>query len=152
MDSANLTDTTNRLTETITALTRVLHEEVDNLYTGKPEQLAGFYKDKTRLLADYAAGLSALKTATQGGKIDLPAAANAKLKTTSTELARAMERNLGALAVAQEASQRVVDAIIDAVKQQRQSGAAYGVDKDGRMTAAEAPAQLAQAVTLDTRL
>jgi flagellar biosynthesis/type III secretory pathway chaperone len=152
MANADIHETTNRLTATITALTRVLHEEVDNLYTGKNEELATYYKDKTRLLADYAAGLSALRVATQGGKIDLPAEANASLKQSSTELARAMERNLSALAVAQQASQHVVSAIIDAVKQQRQSGAAYGVDKDGHMTAAEAAAGAAQAVTLDTRL
>jgi|GEM_PF-1199400 len=152
METPALDTLANQLAVTIDELTNVLNAEVDNLYTPKNDVLTSYYKEKARLLADYAASISALRTATQGGKIHLPAELNARIKTGSTALATAMQRNVNALAAAQEASKRVVDAIIDAVKQQRQHGAAYGVDRTGNMTLPPVSENATQAVTLDTRL
>ncbi len=152
MDTADISTTARSLAETIGALTATLNGEIDGLYTNRNEELARRYSEKARLLADYAAGVTALRTVTGNGQHDLPGDLSALLKSRSQELASAMERNMQSLAIAQEASQRVVDVIIDAVKQQRRTGAAYGKSKDGGLAAPESSGALTQAVTLDERL
>lgn len=152
MDSANVTTAAAMLACTIEQLTLSLNGEVDGLYTNRNEELARRYTEKTRLLAEYASNVAALRTATDNGKIELPAPMSALLKARSATLANAMERNMKSLAIAQHASQSVVNAIIEAVKQQRRTGAAYGKAKDGSLMNAPDTAALTQAVTVDTRL
>jgi hypothetical protein len=152
MDSANVTTAAALLASTIEQLTASLNSEVDGLYKNRNEALAMHYTEKSRLLAEYASNMTALRQATDNGKIDLPAPMSALLKARSEALVTAMDRNMKSLAIAKDASQRVVDAIIDAVKQQRRTGAAYGLAKDGSMISAPDHAALTQAVTVDTRL
>ncbi len=127
-------------------------KEVDGVYTLKNNELAGLYQDKTRLLADYASGLSAIRAMGGDEGVELPADLSARIKQNSAALMQAMERNVKTLQVAHEASRQVVDVIIEAVKQQRRTGAAYGKDKNGGLVVNEAGGNAAAAVTLDTRL
>jgi len=142
----------SKLAETMEQLTTVLNEESEGVYTHKSTELASLYQSKTRLLADYAAGVGTMRTASGTTGIELPAALSANLKSKSSLLAQAMERNIKALQVAHEASRQVVEVIIDAVKQQRRSGAAYGKDKNGSLIVNDGGEGAAAAVTLDTRL
>ena len=141
-----------KLDGTIAKLTAVLNEEIEGVYTRKTSDLTRLYQEKTNLLADYAASVSAMRTL--GGKdgIELPAPLSASLKEKSSLLMQAMERNIKALQVAHEASRQVVEVIVDAVKKQRQSGAAYGRDHKGELVVNEGGESAAAAVTLDTRL
>jgi hypothetical protein len=149
MERTQILETAVRLSRTIDQLTEVLEAESGSVYAHSTEKMTGFYRDKTSLLADYAASVSALREAGKGGAVDLPAELSAEIKTKSARLAEAMERNMKALSVAGEASRRVVEVIIEAVRQQRQSGAGYGVDKDGGLVEADGNAE---AVTLDTKV
>lgn len=151
MERTEIISTAAKLADTMGTLAALLDEESAGVYTKKNEELAGIYKEKSRLLADYAAGISSLRAVGTGSTLDLPAELNATMKTRSNLLAQAMERNVMALKVAHEASQRVVEIIIDAVKQQRHTGAAYGKDREGGLML-PAGEDKATAVTLDTRL
>ncbi len=151
-DRTQILATADKLATTIDQLTVVLDDEVEGVYTHKTSEMARIYQAKTRLLADYAATVSSLRGAGGEQGVELPADMTARIKEKSNQLMLAMERNIKALQVAHEASRQVVDVIIDAVKQQRQTGAAYGKDKNGKFMASEAGSSAAAAVTLDTRL
>lgn len=152
IERTELLSTAGRLATTIEQLTGVLIREVDGVYTLKNNELASLYQDKTRLLADYAAGLSTIRGMGGNEGVELPADLSARLRQNSAALMQAMERNVKTLQVAHEASRQVVDVIIDAVKQQRRTGAAYGKDKNGGLVVNEGGTGAAAAVTLDTRL
>lgn len=149
-NSADILATADRLAVTIDMLTNVLDDEVEGVYTHKTADLARIYQDKTRLLADYASTVGSLRDASGDHDADLPADMTARIKEKSARLMQAMERNVKALQVAHEASRQVVDVIIEAVKMQRRTGAAYGKDKNGSLTINEGGDSAA--VTLDTRL
>lgn len=142
----------HKLSTTIDQLTNVLEEEISGVYTRKTAELARLYQDKTRLLADYAAGIGTLRSVDGKEGFELPADLSASIRQKSSTLMQAMERNVKALRVAHEASRQVVDVIIDAVKKQRQTGAAYSVDRNGGLLVNEGSDSAAAAITLDTRL
>ncbi len=152
MERTELIETAKTLAAAMSRLSEALESEVSALYTARPKELESLYNQKTLLLAEYAASLSALKAHDKGQQPDLPAEINAELKQNATRLADSMKRNMHGLSVAREASEQVVSVIIDAVRKQRHRGAAYGVGKDGGMIVAEPPPSAAQAVTFDTRL
>lgn len=152
MERTEMIETARTLAQTMERLTDIMESEVKMLYTAPNGEMESIYRQKTLLLAEYSATLSALKSHDTGRQPDLPADVTAALKANSARLAESMKRNQIALAAAREASEQVVNVIIDAVRQQRHSGAAYGVGKDGEMIVAAAPASAAQAVTFDTRL
>lgn len=137
---------------TMNSLSDVLETEVGDLYTASPKVLEQHYNSKSRLLADYAAQLTTLREADRAMPTELPADISAALKESANRLTLSMDKNIKALAVAKAAGERVIDIIIEAVKQQRHTGAAYGVGNNGNMIAAPSPDGSAQAVTLDTRL
>lgn len=141
-----------KLDGTIAKLTSVLNEEIDGVYTRKTADLARLYEEKTHLLADYAAGVSAMRSMGGTEGVELPAGLSASIRERSSLLMQAMERNIKALQVAHEASRQVVEVIVDAVKKQRTTGAAYGKDNKGGLVVNEGSESAAAAVTLDTRL
>jgi flagellar biosynthesis/type III secretory pathway chaperone len=142
-----------RLNDTIDQLTRVLDDEVEGVYTRKTDELSKLYHTKSRLLADYTSNVGHLRDLSKtDDRTELPAELRASLREKSARLAQAMMRNTKALRVAHEASQQVVNVIIDAVKRQRQSVPIYGTDHRGNMIAPTSLGDSATAVTLDTRL
>ena len=157
MDRAEIIAEAKTLIHTMDLLANVLEVEVRHLYTSKSKELEVFYKQKAALLTNYTAGMTALQNAATDkdgkvGKLDLPADLTHELKQHSKHLMDVMDRNMRAIAVAEEASRKVVEVIIDAVKKQRTTGAAYGVNKDGALTIPPASEAATQAVTFDTRL
>lgn len=152
MERTEMIETAKTLAATMGRLSDALESEVAALYTSRPKELESMYRQKTLLLAEYAASLAALKGHDKGQQPDLPAEINAELKQNATRLADSMKRNMHGLSVAREASEQVVNVIIEAVRKQRHHGAAYGVGKDGSMIVAEPPPTAAQAVTFDARL
>lgn len=141
-----------KLITTIEQLAHVLDDEVEGVYTRKTEDMAKLYQQKTHLLADYASIVTTLRKAGDGWDVELPAEMTARIKTKSELLAKAMERNLKALRVAHEASQQVVNIIVEAVKQQRRAGTPYGKNRNGALVTSESGDGAASAVTLDTKL
>lgn len=142
--------TAYKLIDTMDSLTAVLNDETSNVYNRKSEDLARIYNEKTRLLAEYASHVDALSKIGDRKPIDLPAEVNDAIKSRSLTLGDAMERNMLRLRAAQAASQKVVDIIIDSVKKQRITGAAYGKDIHGGLIV-NAGGETG-GVTLDTRL
>jgi len=152
MDRNDMLATAEQLVGTMGSLSALLNDEVSKLYTSHLAELEGIYEQKNELLMAYANGVNALRNGSNGEKLDLPAPLSTELKAKSAELNTSMQHNMRALTVAKDASEGVVNMIIEAVKKQRTVGAAYGMDRDGGLTAAPMADNLAQAVTLDTKL
>ncbi len=155
MEPDKLLETAHGLESTMDQLTDLLTAESEGVYTRSTADMARFRDDKARLFADYVTGLQTLHDAHNGQPVPLPAATKAALRTKHPLLTAAMKRNERALAVALEASRRVVGMIVDAVKEQRSTntGSGYGISRSGTVTGhGDGSAGSAQAITLDTRL
>lgn len=152
VDREEYIETARKFASVMERLCEVLESESNVLYSARNNQLQALYKEKTNLLAEYAATLSALRTMDKSRHFEVPADINAALKQHAPRLSEAMKRNMLSLSVAREASEQVVKVIVDCVQQQRQTGAAYGIGKDGQMVLAEPALTAAAAVTYDARL
>lgn len=151
MERSEMIASAETLLGTMGNLTSLLADEVQNLYARNAKELEEVLAEKNNLLADYANGINTLKNAADGKSLDLPAELSSKMRMSAATLATAMNKNMQALAVAEEASRGVVGAIIEEVKRQRAGASAYTVDTKGEMTTPP-PAQGAQAVTFNERL
>lgn len=152
VDRAEYIETARKFASVMERLCEVLEHEGKILYSARNQQLEATYKEKTNLLAEYAATLSALKNMDKSRNFEVPAEINAAIKQHAPRLSEAMKRNMLSLSVACEASEQIVRVIVNCVQQQRQTGAAYGVGKDGQMILAEPAMTAAAAVTYDARL
>ena len=152
MEQAKLLETASGLEHTMDRLTALLTDESEGVYTRNTADLGRIQSEKAQLFADYVTGLQTLRDSSNGQSAVLPEAVKTSLRDKYPLLAAAMKQNLRALAVAMEASQRVIGMIVNAVQEQRSAGAGYGVSRSGAVTGSPAASGSAQAITLDTRL
>jgi len=152
MDRNDMLSTAEQLVGTMDSLSALLNDEVSRLYAAHVGEMEEICQQKNELLMAYANGVNALKIGSEGQKLDLPPVLSSTLKEKSSVLNDSMQKNMRALTVAKDASEGVVNMIIEAIKKQRTTGAAYGMDRDGSLTGAPETDSMTQAITLDTRL
>lgn len=123
-------------------LTALIEEETRRLRSSQPGGIASLQAEKTDLAQLWTEGLERLK-----GGDRLPEADRSALGAAAAKLEEALTRNERALRAATIATDRVVSAIAEAVREQRACGVGYGIRRQAPRTRAPA-----SGIAVDRRL
>jgi len=134
------------LAATMVQLTHVLDRESELVRGPATPELASLQEEKARLTHSYAQAIAALRACSSPLAASLPGVA-AEMKSAAQRLAGALERNARVLRAMTEATDRVVAAMVGAIKEQRGGSIGYA-----RPRAFDGHARIAAGVTLDRRL
>jgi len=134
------------LAATMVRLTIVLDRESELVRGPSTPELATLQEEKGRLTQAYAQAIAALR-ASSGPLAASPPGFAAEMKSAAQRLAGAIERNARVLRAMTEATDRVVAAMVGAIKEQRGGSIGYA-----RPRAFAGHARVAAGVTLDRRL
>lgn len=149
MENETTLNPVSELLETMERLQHVLEEETQGVYKHSNEKLKALAKEKSELFAAYTLKMNAQRDTHFAKESKLSHEERTKLQERHVLLQSAIKKNMLALSVAQEAAHRVMDVIVQAVRQQRQSPAGYALSANGSLLGTEGDAQ---GVTLNTRL
>jgi hypothetical protein len=123
----------NTLLQTAERLTAMIEHETAVLRSATPGDIAGLQAEKNRLALMWTEGLSQLTSVAQ-----LSASERAALAMAARRLDEALGRNETVLRAMTIATDRVVSAIADAVRDQRACGVGYGTRRQAPRTRAPA--------------
>jgi hypothetical protein len=122
-----IADLTEQLAELADRLTALLSHETELVRAMRIMEIGALQDEKTRLTAAYHKTLKALTTAHKGKPLSLPV--KERLAVPGDRLGVAVTNNELMLRVGRVATERLIAAIVAAVKQQQKSVTAYAPER-----------------------